>query len=72
MQRTTTLFRLWTTGAVVGLAPLALPLAAHAGVRLSLGVGLPVVGAPAPVVVGGYDGYPHRPWKHPYYRWHHW
>jgi hypothetical protein len=37
--------------AVVGIATLALPLSAHAGVRVSIGVGLPVVVAPAPVVV---------------------
>ena len=51
MQRTTTLVRLLAIVAVFGLATLALPLSAHAGVRVSIGVGLPVVVAPAPVVV---------------------
>jgi hypothetical protein len=51
MQLATTLFRLLAIGAIFGLATLALPLSAHAGVRVSIGVGLPVVVAPAPVVV---------------------
>lgn len=51
MQRTTTLLRTLVIVAVLGIATLALPLAAHAGVRVSIGVGFPVVVAPAPVVV---------------------
>jgi hypothetical protein len=51
MQRTKTLFRMFAIVAVVGLATLALPLAAHAGARVSIGIGVPVVVAPAPVVV---------------------
>jgi hypothetical protein len=51
MQRTKTLVRIFAMVAVFGLATLALPLAAHAEVRVSIGVGLPVVVAPAPVVV---------------------
>jgi hypothetical protein len=51
MQHTKTLFRLLAIVAVFGLATLALPLSAHAGVRVSIGVGLPVGVAPAPVVV---------------------
>ena len=51
MQHTKTLFRLWAVIAVVGIATFAAPLSAHAGVRVSIGVGLPVVVAPAPVVV---------------------
>jgi hypothetical protein len=49
MPGTTTLLRLLTVVAVGGLATLALPRAAQAGVRVSIGLGLPV--APAPVVV---------------------
>ena len=51
MQRTTTLVRTFAVVAIVGLATLAPPLAAQAGVRVSVGIGLPVVVAPAPVVV---------------------
>ena len=51
MPHTKTLFCLLTIVAIFGLATLALPLSAHAGVRVSIGVGLPVVVAPAPVVV---------------------
>jgi hypothetical protein len=49
---------LWMSAIMIfmGMASLALPLAAHAGVRLSIGIGVPVypapvVVAPAPVVV---------------------
>ncbi len=49
MQRTKTLLRVFAVGAVCGLATLALPLAAHAGVRVSIGIGVPVY--PTPVVV---------------------
>jgi hypothetical protein len=108
MQHTKTLLRTFVSVAILGIATLALPLSAHAGVRVSIGVGLPVVVAPAPVVVappppavvypapvvvasppvvvapppvvyrsapvlvGRYYGYYHRPWRHPYYRWHRW
>ena len=51
MQRTKTLLRIFAIVAVFGIATLAVPLAAQAGVRLSVGIGLPVVVAPAPVVV---------------------
>src|SRR5262245_56913071 len=51
MQRTKTLLRTFVTVAVLGIATLALPLAAHAGARVSIGIGLPVVVAPATVVV---------------------
>jgi hypothetical protein len=51
MQHTTTLLRTFIMATVVGIAILALPLWAQAGVRVSIGVGLPVVVAPAPVVV---------------------
>jgi hypothetical protein len=51
MQRTKTLLRTFIMVAVLGIATLALPLAAHAGARVSIGIGLPVVVAPAPVVV---------------------
>jgi hypothetical protein len=51
MQHTKRLFRLLAIVAIFGLATFALPLAAHAGVRVSIGVGLPVVVAPALVVV---------------------
>jgi len=51
MPHTKTLLRTLAVVAVVGLATLALPLSAHAGVRVSIGVGLPVVVTPAPVVV---------------------
>jgi hypothetical protein len=51
MQHTKTLFRTFVIVAVLGIATLALPLSAHAGVRVSVGIGLPVVVAPAPVVV---------------------
>ena len=37
--------------AVLAVATLAIPLSAHAGVRVSVGIGLPVIVAPAPVVV---------------------
>src|SRR5262245_7293804 len=37
--------------AFLAVATLALPLAAQAGVRVSVSIGLPVVVAPAPVVV---------------------
>jgi hypothetical protein len=40
-----------TMVAVFGLATLALPLSAHAGVRVSVGIGLPVVVVPPPAVV---------------------
>jgi hypothetical protein len=45
--------RLWMRALVacLVLAPLALALPAHAGVRVSVGIGLPVFVAPAPVVV---------------------
>ena len=51
MQHTKTLLRMFAVVAVVGIATLALPLSAQAGVRVSVGIGLPVVVAPAPVVV---------------------
>jgi hypothetical protein len=56
MQHTKTLLRMLAVGAVVGLATLALPHLVHAGVRVSIGLGVPVsptpvVVAPAPVVV---------------------
>src|SRR5215813_4822965 len=51
MQRTKTLFWMFAIVAVVGLATLALPFAAHAGARVSIGIGVPVVVAPAPVLV---------------------
>jgi len=51
MQRTKTLLRTFVMVTMVGIATLALPLAAHAGARVSIGIGLPVVVAPAPVVV---------------------
>src|SRR5262249_17477179 len=55
-HHTKTLLPTWAVVAVVGLATLVLPLAAQAGVRVSIGVGVPVypapvVVAPAPVVV---------------------
>ncbi len=49
MQHTTKLVRLFALLAVVGLAALALPLSADAGVRVSVGIGVPVY--PPPVVV---------------------
>ena len=49
MQRTKTLLRLFAVAAVFGLAMLALPFSAQAGVRVSIGVGVPVY--PAPVIV---------------------
>jgi hypothetical protein len=49
MQRTTRLLRRCAVGAVFGLATLALPLSAPAGVRVAIGIGVPVY--PAPVVV---------------------
>ena len=56
MQRTITLLRIFLVVAVFSLATLALPLSAQAGVRVSIGIGVPVysapvVVAPAPVVV---------------------
>jgi hypothetical protein len=56
MQRTITLLRIFLVGAVFSVATLALPLSAQAGVRVSIGIGVPVyaapvVVAPAPVVV---------------------
>ena len=51
MQRIKTFLRAFIMVAVLGIATLALPLAAHAGARVSIGIGLPVVVAPAPVVV---------------------
>jgi hypothetical protein len=30
-----------------------------------------VYGAP-PVLIGGYYGYPHRHWRHPYHGWRRW
>ena len=56
MQRTKMLLRMCAVVAVFGLATLALPLSAQAGVRVSIGIGgpvypAPVVVAPAPVVV---------------------
>jgi len=56
MQHTKTLLRMFAVGAVAGLATLALPLSAYAGVRVAIGIGVPVsptpvVVAPAPVVV---------------------
>jgi hypothetical protein len=56
MQPTKTLLRTCVIVTAFGLATLALPLAAQAGVRVSIGVGVPVypapvVVAPAPVVV---------------------
>jgi hypothetical protein len=100
MQRTKTLLRIFAVVAVFSLAILAVPLTAQAGARVSVGIGLPVVVAPAPVVVapppavvypapvvvapppvvyraprvvvGGYYGPYHRPWRHHYYRWHRW
>jgi len=51
MQHTNMLLRTFVLAAVIGIATLALPLAAHAGARVSLGIGVPVVVAPAPVVV---------------------
>src|SRR5262245_40524498 len=51
MQHTKTLLRAFIMVAVLGIATLALPLAAHAGARVSIGIGVPVVVAPAPVVV---------------------
>ena len=49
MQHTQKLVRLFALLAVVGLPALALPLAADAGVRVSVGIGVPVY--PPPVVV---------------------
>jgi len=108
VQHTKTLLRTLVSVTVLGIATLVLPLSVHAGVRVAIGVGLPVVVAPAPVVVappppavvypapvvvasppvvvapppvvygsapvlvGRYYGYYHRPWRHPYYRWHRW
>ncbi len=72
MQHTKTLLRIFAIVAVIGIATLAAPLSAQAGVRVSIGVGLPVVVAPAPVVVGGYYGPYYRPWRHHPYRWHRW
>lgn len=51
MQHTKTLLRLCAVVAVVGIVTLAAPLSAHAGVRVSVGIGLPVVVAPPPAVV---------------------
>jgi len=56
MPRTTTLVRMFAMGAVFGLATLVLPLSAHAGARVSIGIGgpvytAPVVVAPPPAVV---------------------
>ena len=51
MQHTNMLLRTLVMAAVIGIATLALPLAAHAGARVSIGIGVPVVVAPAPVVV---------------------
>ena len=56
MQRTITLLRIFLVVAVFSLATLALPLSAQAGVRVSIGIGVPVysapvVVAPPPVVV---------------------
>jgi hypothetical protein len=108
VQHTKTLLRTLVSVTVLGIATLVLPLSVHAGVRVAIGVGLPVVVAPAPVVVappppavvypapvvvarppvvvvpppvvygsapvlvGRYYGYYHRPWRHPYDRWHRW
>jgi hypothetical protein len=78
MQRSKTLLRTCALIAVVGIATLALPLSARAGVRVSISLGLPVVVAPPPVayggpqvIVGGYYGAYYRPWRH-YHRWHRW
>jgi hypothetical protein len=49
MQHTQKLVRLFALLAVVGLAALALPRSADAGVRVSVGIGVPVY--PPPVVV---------------------
>jgi hypothetical protein len=49
MQHTQKLVRLLALLTVIGLAALALPLSADAGVRVSVGLGVPVY--PPPVVV---------------------
>src|SRR5262249_27305993 len=49
MPHTTKLVRLFALLAVVGLATLALPRSVDAGVRVSVGIGVPV--SPPPVVV---------------------
>ena len=49
MQHTQKLVRLFALLAVVGLAALALPRSADAGVRVAVGLGVPVY--PPPVVV---------------------
>jgi hypothetical protein len=46
MPCTKKLLHMLTVVAVCGLAPLALPLAAQAGVRVSIGIGVPVYRAP--------------------------
>ena len=51
MQHTKTLLRMVAVASVFGVATLVLPLSAQAGIRVSVGIGLPVVVAPAPVVV---------------------
>jgi len=51
MQRTKKLLRAFIMVAMLGIATLALPLSAHAGANVSIGIGVPVVVAPAPVVV---------------------
>src|SRR5215467_2454290 len=51
MYYTKTFLRTLMVVAIVGIATLALPLSSQAGVRVSVGIGLPVVVAPAPVVV---------------------
>src|SRR6266498_5559961 len=52
MKRISTLVRTLWVVTLVGITSLALPLPAQAGgVHVSIGVGLPVVVAPAPVIV---------------------
>jgi hypothetical protein len=56
MQCSKMLLRMFAVGAVFGLATLALPLSAHAGVRVSIGVEVPV--SPTPIVVAPAVVYP--------------
>ena len=51
MKRMRTIIRTFGIVALVGIATLVLPFPAHAGVRVSLGIGLPALVVPAPVVV---------------------
>ena len=83
MQHTQKLVRLLALLAVVGLAALALPRSADAGVRVSVGIGVPVYPPPAVVYGGpgasvggyyrGYYGHRHPHWRHHYHpHWRRW